>query len=64
MTMRKFLKSLQAVLWALIGLGGSRAGAEKRMDQGSIGWVLVLAALLVLIFIGGLVVVAKWAAGH
>ncbi|MBF5007113.1 DUF2970 domain-containing protein [Diaphorobacter caeni] len=61
--MRKFLSSLQAVLWALIGLGGRRTDADKRADQGSLAWILVLAVVFVLLLVGGLVGTAKWAAG-
>lgn len=62
--MRKFLNSLQAVLWALIGLGGRRADADKRVDQGSLPWAIVLAVVIVLLLVGGLIGIAKWAAGQ
>ncbi|MEJ8813054.1 DUF2970 domain-containing protein [Variovorax ureilyticus] len=61
--MSKFRKSLRAVLWAAIGLGGRRADAEQRVDSGSLALILVLALTLVLTLIGGLIGLAHLAAG-
>jgi len=61
--MNKFRKSLQAVLWAVIGLGGRRADAEQRVDGGSFALTLVLALVLVLALIGSLIGLARLAAG-
>lgn len=61
--MNKFRRSLQAVLWAAIGLGGRRADADQRVDSGSLALVLVLALALMLALIGGLIGIAHLAAG-
>ncbi|MBO9651505.1 MAG: DUF2970 domain-containing protein [Variovorax sp.] len=60
--MSKFRKSLQAVLWAAIGLGGRRADAEQRADGGNLVLILGLALVLVLALIGGLIGLARLAA--
>ncbi len=60
--MSKFRKSLQAVLWAAIGLGGRRTDAEQRVDGGSLALILVLALIFVLALIGGLIGIAHLAA--
>ncbi len=62
--MSRILSSLQAVLWALIGLGGRQTNADRRMEQGSLAWVLVSVVLVVFVLVGGLLVAAKLAAGQ
>ncbi|SCK13669.1 Protein of unknown function [Variovorax sp. HW608] len=61
--MSRFRRSLQAVLWAAIGLGGRRADADQRVDGDSLWIILVLALVLVLGLIGGLLALARLAAG-
>ena len=61
--MSRFLRSLRAVLWAAIGLGGRRADADQRVDSGSLPIILLLAFLLVLGLIGGLIFVVRLVAG-
>ncbi|WP_399681591.1 DUF2970 domain-containing protein [Xenophilus sp.] len=61
--MSRFLRSLRAVLWAAIGLGGRRADADQRVDSGSLPVILLLAFLLVLGLIGGLIFVVRLVAG-
>jgi hypothetical protein len=61
--MTRFRRSLQAVLWAAIGLGGRRADADQRVDGDSLWIILVLVLVLVLGLIGGLLALARLAAG-
>lgn len=61
--MTRFRRSLQAVLWAAIGLGGRRADADQRVDGDSLWIILVLALVVVLGLIGGLLALARLAAG-
>ncbi|WP_038203073.1 DUF2970 domain-containing protein [Xenophilus azovorans] len=61
--MSRFLRSLRAVLWAAIGLGGRRTDADQRVDSGSLPIILLLAFLLVLGLIGGLIFVVRLVAG-
>jgi len=61
--MRNFRKSLQAVLWASIGLGGCRSDADQRVDGDNLSLILVIALVLVLGLIGALIALARLAAG-
>lgn len=60
--MGRFTNSLQAVLWAAIGLGGRKADADQRVESASLALIVVLAVVLVLGLIAGLVAVAHIAA--
>ncbi len=59
----KFLRYLRAVLWGFIGLGGRRTDADARVDQAGAIPVIAIALVLVLLFIGALVALARFAAG-
>jgi len=61
--MRNFRKSLQAVLWASIGLGGRRSDADQRVGGDNLSLILVIALVLVLGLIGALIALARLAAG-
>ena len=61
--MSNFCKSLQAVLWASIGLGGRRADAARRVDHHSLPLILLFSLVLVLLLISALVMLARYAAG-
>ena len=61
--MTRFGKSLRVVLWAAIGLGGRRTEADQRVDRDSLWIILVLALAGVLGLIGGLLALARFAAG-
>lgn len=60
--MSKLRKSLQAVLWAAIGLGGRRADADSRIEGASLSLILAIAFVLVLGLVGGLIALARLAA--
>ena len=57
-----FLRSLKAVLWAAIGLGGRRADAEQRTNGVGLIPLLLVAGVLTAALLGGLVLLARWAA--
>jgi len=57
------LRTLKAVLWAAIGLGGRRTDAEDRTQGVGLVPLLLVAAVLCALLIGGLVALARWAAG-
>ena len=61
--MNRFRKSLRTVLWAAIGLGGRRADADQRVEPGNLWLILVIAFVGVLGLIGGLISLARLAAG-
>jgi hypothetical protein len=61
--MNNVFRSLCAVLWASVGLGGRRADAEQRMESTSVVTVLFIALALVILFIVTLLGVARFAAG-
>lgn len=61
--MSNFLRYLRAVLWAFIGLGGRRADAAGRVDQAGVLPTLGIALVLVLLIVGGLIALARFAAG-
>lgn len=61
--MNTFLRTLRAVLWSFIGLGGRRADAEKRTEQVGLLPLLAVAFVLALLLIVGLVALARFAAG-
>lgn len=59
-----FLRVLKAVLWGFIGLGGRRSDAEKRLEGAGGPLPLVLVGLaLALLLVGGLIALARFAAG-
>jgi len=62
--MDSFLRTLKAVLWAAIGLGGRRADAEQRTQGVGIVPLLVVGAVLTVLLVVGLVALARWAAGQ
>jgi hypothetical protein len=61
--MSKFLRYLRAVLWGLVGLGGRQADAATRVDEAGVVPVLAIALVLVLLFVGGLITLARFVAG-
>jgi hypothetical protein len=56
-----FLRTLRAVLWSFIGLGGRRADAEARTAGVGVLPLVAVAFVLVLLFVGGLIAVARFA---
>lgn len=61
--MNQFLRSVRAVLWGFIGLGGRRSDAEKRTEKVGFLPLVTVAFVLFLLLIVFLVGVARWAAG-
>lgn len=61
--MSNFLRSLRAVLWGLIGLGGRRAAADARVDRAGALPMIAIALTLVLLLVVGLMALARFAAG-
>jgi len=61
--MSNFMRYVRAVLWAFIGLGGRRSDAAARVDQAGVLPTIAIALVLVLLFVAGLIAVAKFAAG-
>ncbi|MEJ8824726.1 DUF2970 domain-containing protein [Variovorax humicola] len=55
-------RSVRAVLWSFIGLGGRRADAQARTENISILTLVSVALVLVLLLVGGLIAVARFAA--
>jgi len=55
-------RSVRAVLWSFIGLGGRRADADARTDGVGILTLVGVALVLVLLLVGGLVALARFAA--
>jgi hypothetical protein len=62
-TMNKLLRTVRAVLWSFIGLGGRRSNAEKRTEQVGFLPLAIVAFVLMLVLIAGLVALARFAAG-
>ena len=59
-----FLRVLKAVLWGFIGLGGRRADAETRLEgTGGLLPLVLVGLVLVILLVGGLVALARFAAG-
>lgn len=61
--MNKLLRTVRAVLWSFIGLGGRRSTAEKRTEEVGFLPLAIVAFVLVLLLIAGLVALARFAAG-
>lgn len=61
--MNQFLRSVRAVLWGFIGLGGRQSDAEKRTEKVGFLPLVLVAFVLLLLLIVFLVGVARWAAG-
>ena len=58
------LRVLKAVLWGFIGLGGRQADAESRLDgAGGLLPLVLVGLVLVVLLVGGLIVLARFAAG-
>ncbi|WP_371319940.1 DUF2970 domain-containing protein [Variovorax sp. dw_308] len=55
-------RSVRAVLWSFIGLGGRRADADARTEDVGILSLVCVALVLVLLLVGGLIAVARFAA--
>nr|WP_256735137.1 DUF2970 domain-containing protein [Variovorax sp. dw_954] len=55
-------RSVRAVLWSFIGLGGRRADADARTEDVGILSLVCIALVLVLLLVGGLIAVARFAA--
>jgi len=61
--MKQFLRYLRAVLWGMIGLGGRQSDARSRVDPAGALPTIGLALVLVILLVGGLIAVARFAAG-
>ena len=61
--MSNFLRTLRAVLWSFIGLGGRRADADRRTEQVGVLPLIGVALAVVLLLIAGLLALAHFAAG-
>lgn len=58
------LRVLKAVLWGFIGLGGRRADAESRLEgTGGLLPLVLVGLVLLLVLVGGLILLARFAAG-
>ncbi|MDM0115143.1 DUF2970 domain-containing protein [Variovorax sp. J22R133] len=55
-----FLRTLRAVLWSFIGLGGRRADAEVRTANVGLLPLLAVAFVLVLMFVGTLIALVRF----
>ena len=62
-TMNKLLRTVRAVLWSLIGLGGRQSEAEKRTEQVGFLPIVLVAFVVVVLLVVGLVALARFAAG-
>jgi hypothetical protein len=61
--MNKLLRTVRAVLWSFIGLGGRRSEADKRTEQVGFLPLILVAFVIVLLLVVGLVALARYAAG-
>jgi len=58
--MSVLLRSLRAVLWSFIGLGGRQADAQARTEGVGLLPLLSVALVLVLLLVAGLIALAKY----
>ncbi|WP_326539147.1 DUF2970 domain-containing protein [Pseudorhodoferax sp.] len=61
--MKKLLRTVRAVLWSFIGLGGRQSDAERRTEQVGFLPLAIVAFVLVVLLVVGLVALARFAAG-
>jgi hypothetical protein len=57
------LRTVKAVLWSFVGLR-ARGDYEKDVEQLNPVHIVVVALLGVVVFVGGLIILATWVAGR